>query len=72
MARRIEKTRINFNGKMVSICVDMHKGSGYIKAPVKGKIVWATHRIRWVNMPPCHGVACLLTNKDNAFILSKR
>jgi hypothetical protein len=40
MGRRIEKARINFNGKMGSSGAVMHKLSGYITAPTKGKIVW--------------------------------
>ena len=40
MGRRIEKARINFNGKMVSSGVVRYTRSGDITAPAKEKIVW--------------------------------
>ena len=41
MAAKVKKNQINFNGKMVSIGVDMHKHSWRITALVDGHIVMA-------------------------------
>lgn len=41
MASKLKEMKINFNGKTVSIRVDMHKESWYITALVGGKILLA-------------------------------
>jgi hypothetical protein len=39
MASKLKGTKINFNGKMVSIGADMHKHSWHITALADGEIV---------------------------------
>ncbi len=41
MTNKVKKEKINFNGKMVSIGIDMHKHSCHITALTGGEIVLA-------------------------------
>ncbi|UCG14079.1 MAG: hypothetical protein JSU72_06315 [Deltaproteobacteria bacterium] len=41
MVSKLERTRMNFTGKMVSIGIDMHKHSWRITALVEGDVVLA-------------------------------
>jgi len=41
MSTKVKKNQINFNGKMVSIGIDMHQHSWRITALVEGNIVMA-------------------------------
>ena len=41
MTSKVKKNKINFNGKMVSIGIDMHKRSWHITALADGQIVLA-------------------------------
>ena len=46
MATKVKRNKINFKGKMVSIGVDMHKGSWHITALADGEIVLTVSSIQ--------------------------